>query len=158
MAQNKYWFVNILVALFVAYLLFLCYKAIVNNYKTTARISSLNEEISLVEEEKEYMEALNLYYGTNTFKELEARRKLGLKLPDEQVVKVPTAEEESDSSSFQKISYINKNGTEIILYKMLSGGHSWPGGEKLRKFADNPVKNVSATDIIWDFFKSNPKR
>lgn len=64
----------------------------------------------------------------------------------------------SDSSSFQKISYINKNGTEIILYKMLSGGHSWPGGEKLRKFADNPVKNVSATDIIWDFFKSNPKR
>ncbi|MBP6930108.1 hypothetical protein KBB60_00660 [Patescibacteria group bacterium] len=101
MAQNKYWFVNILVALFVAYLLFLCYKAIVNNYKTTARISSLNEEISLVEEEKEYMEALNLYYGTNTFKELEARRKLGLKLPDEQVVKVPTAEEESDSSSFQ---------------------------------------------------------
>ena len=101
MAQNKYWFVNILVALFVAYLLFLCYKFIVNNYKTTARISSLNEEISLVEEEKEYMEALNLYYGTNTFKELEARRKLGLKLPDEQVVKVPTAEEESDSSSFQ---------------------------------------------------------
>lgn len=64
----------------------------------------------------------------------------------------------SDSSSFQKISYINKNGTEIILYKMLSGGHSWPGGEKLRRFADNPVKNVSATDIIWDFFKSNPKR
>ncbi len=64
----------------------------------------------------------------------------------------------SDSSSFQKTDYINKNGTEIILYKMFSGGHSWPGGEKLRKFADNPVKNISATDIIWEFFKKNPKR
>lgn len=64
----------------------------------------------------------------------------------------------SESSSFQKVSYKNKNGTEIILYKMFSGGHSWPGGEKIRKFADNPVKNVSATDIIWEFFKYNTKR
>ncbi|MDT3695540.1 MAG: PHB depolymerase family esterase [Ignavibacterium sp.] len=64
----------------------------------------------------------------------------------------------SDSSLFQKVNYINEKGVEITLFKMFSGGHSWPGGEKIRKFADNPVKNVSATDIIWEFFKSNPKR
>ncbi|MBL1154653.1 MAG: hypothetical protein D8M51_06970 [Ignavibacteriae bacterium] len=64
----------------------------------------------------------------------------------------------SDSSSFQKINYINEKGIEIILYKMFSGGHSWPGGQKIRKFADNPVKNVSATDLIWEFFKNNPRR
>jgi len=63
----------------------------------------------------------------------------------------------SESSSFVKTSYKNNNGTEIVLYKMLSGGHSWPGGEKIRRFADNPVKNVSATDLIWEFFKNNPK-
>lgn len=64
----------------------------------------------------------------------------------------------SERSSFQKTSYKNNNGTEIVLYKMLSGGHSWPGGEKIRLFADNPVKNISATDLIWEFFKNNPKK
>lgn len=63
----------------------------------------------------------------------------------------------SESSFFHKTNYKNNNGTEIVLYKMLSGGHSWPGGEKIRKFADNPLKNVSATDLIWEFFKNNPK-
>ena len=62
----------------------------------------------------------------------------------------------SESSSFHKTNYKNNNGTEIVLYKMLGGGHSWPGGEKIRVFADNPVKNVSATDLIWEFFKNNP--
>lgn len=63
----------------------------------------------------------------------------------------------TESSFFHKANYKNNNGTEIVLYKMLSGGHSWPGGEKIRKFADNPLKNVSATDLIWEFFKNNPK-
>lgn len=63
----------------------------------------------------------------------------------------------SESTEFHKTSYKNNKGTEIILYKMLHGGHSWPGGEKIRRFADNPVKNVSATDLIWEFFKNNPK-
>jgi len=64
----------------------------------------------------------------------------------------------SESSSFHKTYYKNNKGTEIVLYKMLSGGHSWPGGEKIRMFGDTPVKNVSATDLIWEFFKDNPKR
>ena len=63
----------------------------------------------------------------------------------------------SESSSFHKTYYKNNIQTEIILYKMLSGGHSWPGGEKIRMFGDTPVKNVSATDLMWEFFKNNPK-
>ena len=64
----------------------------------------------------------------------------------------------SESSSFHKTNYKNNKGTEIVLYKMLSGGHSWPGGEKIRMFGDTPVKNISATDLIWEFFKNNPKQ
>ncbi len=63
----------------------------------------------------------------------------------------------SESAAFHKINYKNNNGTEIVLYKMFSGGHSWPGGERIRKFGDEPLKNVSATDLIWEFFKNNPK-
>lgn len=64
----------------------------------------------------------------------------------------------SESSSFQKTSYKNNKGTEIVFYKMLSGGHSWPGGEKIRRFGDAPVKTVSATDLIWEFFKDLSKK
>jgi hypothetical protein len=40
----------------------------------------------------------------------------------------------------------------------MGGGHSWPGGQRGRLFADKPVKDVSATDLIWDFFKNHPKQ
>ncbi|HCY76859.1 MAG TPA: phospholipase [Ignavibacteriales bacterium] len=60
----------------------------------------------------------------------------------------------SDSSAFQKTSYKNNNGTEIVFYKMLGGGHSWPGGEKIRRFGDAPVNTVSATNLIWEFFNN----
>ena len=64
----------------------------------------------------------------------------------------------SESSVFEKTNYKNNNGTEIVLYKMFEGGHSWPGGEKIRRFADNPVKSVSATDLIWEFLKYTSKK
>ncbi len=64
----------------------------------------------------------------------------------------------TEVSSYNKIDYMNKKGTEIIFYKMMGGGHSWPGGERGRFRADKPVKDVSATDLIWEFFKNHPKK
>lgn len=64
----------------------------------------------------------------------------------------------SETNLFHKIIYKNHKDTEIIFYKMLKGGHSWPGGVKGRVFTDTPVKNVSATDLIWDFFKNHIKK
>jgi polyhydroxybutyrate depolymerase len=63
-----------------------------------------------------------------------------------------------DGTDYQKISWANQSGTEIVFYRMLQGGHTWPGGEKIRLLADDPVKTVSATDLIWEFFKNHPKQ
>lgn len=79
----------IVIAGAVGYLLFLTYRAVAFNYRTNMKISSLGKEISLLESEKDYLESLNVYYATDTYKELEARRKLGLKKADEKVVKIP---------------------------------------------------------------------
>jgi len=73
----------------VAYFLFLTYRAVVYNYQTNKKITSLEQEITLLELEEEYIRDLNVYYGTNTYKELEGRRKLGLKKADEEAVKIP---------------------------------------------------------------------
>jgi len=35
-----------------------------------------------------------------------------------------------------------------------TGGHSWPGGKNPRRGKADPSDAFSATDLIWDFFKS----
>jgi polyhydroxybutyrate depolymerase len=50
-----------------------------------------------------------------------------------------------------------KNGTEVVLYTIKNGTHSWPGGQKGRFSGDGPTKEISATDIMWKFFARHPK-
>ncbi len=48
-------------------------------------------------------------------------------------------------------------GVETVLYKLIGGTHSWPGGKRLYKVEDPPVDYLSATDVIWDFFKRHKR-
>jgi len=45
------------------------------------------------------------------------------------------------------------NGTEVVLYTIVNGGHAWPGATT----ADEPSRIVPATDLIWEFFAAHPK-
>jgi len=47
-------------------------------------------------------------------------------------------------------------GTAVTLYTLMEEGHTWPGGTKWAFWADEPSREVSATDVIWEFFKSHP--
>lgn len=49
------------------------------------------------------------------------------------------------------------NGTEVILYTMANCGHMWPGDRKGYFGGDDLYLNVSATDVMWDFFIEHPK-
>jgi cell division protein FtsB len=60
------------------------------NHTTQLKISELEAKIATMQSDNERMGQLLLYYQTESFKELEARRKLGLKKPDEQAIPVPT--------------------------------------------------------------------
>jgi polyhydroxybutyrate depolymerase len=48
--------------------------------------------------------------------------------------------------------------TAVVLYSIVDGGHAWPGGEKGWSGGDEPTREISATDIMWDFFKTHPKQ
>jgi len=50
-----------------------------------------------------------------------------------------------------------KGGTEVAVYTVNGGGHAWPGGEAYLLGAE-PTKEISATDLIWDFFVRHPKK
>jgi polyhydroxybutyrate depolymerase len=50
-----------------------------------------------------------------------------------------------------------RNGTEVIVNTIANEGHTWPGGRKWLGRADEPSKEVNATDLMWEFFKTHPK-
>ena len=45
-----------------------------------------------------------------------------------------------------------KNNVEVKLCVTEKGGHSWPGGEKVRRRAEDPSQVFSANDLMWEFF------
>lgn len=51
-------------------------------------------------------------------------------------------------------------GTAVELYAIEGQGHAWPGGQKGRRFGnvDEPSTEISATDVIWAFFRDHPGR
>jgi len=51
----------------------------------------------------------------------------------------------------------NKTNADVVLYTIANEGHAWPGGNSFVG-GDEPTTEISATDIIWDFFKHHPKQ
>ena len=51
-----------------------------------------------------------------------------------------------------------RNGTGVRLYTLEGQGHAWPGGEVWARWADRPTTALKATDVMWEFFSSHPRR
>jgi len=87
MNREKYFNLGskIIIFVFVIYTLFLLGKSLFTNYELRSSIQKLNEQIVTLEQQKKDLNNLIVYYKSDSFKELEARRKLGLKRPDEKV-------------------------------------------------------------------------
>ncbi|HEY1771850.1 MAG TPA: PHB depolymerase family esterase [Gammaproteobacteria bacterium] len=50
-----------------------------------------------------------------------------------------------------------EDDTEVQYFKILDGGHSWPGGQRLSLLLDPPSKALNATETIWYFFSLHSK-
>jgi polyhydroxybutyrate depolymerase len=48
-----------------------------------------------------------------------------------------------------------ENESNILCYVTYDGGHSWPGGQKGRMFADPPSRKINASDLMWEFFQQH---
>lgn len=80
---------RIFMVLVIIYILFSLGKSIFTNYKINEKIANENQQVSDLQTENLFLKNQNLYYQTDIFKELEARRKLGLKKEGETVVIAP---------------------------------------------------------------------
>ena len=61
--------------------------------------------------------------------------------------------ETSESGNIIKQTYANgTNGSEVVLYIVVNGGHEWFGSSYF------PTCEISATDLMWEFFEAHPKQ
>ena len=64
----------------------------------------------------------------------------------------------NDECIVEKINYTNcSDNNNIILYRIINGGHSWPGATKDLNWAAPRNMDINAGLIIWDFFKDYKK-
>ena len=62
-----------------------------------------------------------------------------------------------DTSVRREVYAGGKQGTEVVVYTIEGGGHTWPGGPQyLPAFLIGKAShNLDATETIWDFFKEH---
>jgi polyhydroxybutyrate depolymerase len=66
----------------------------------------------------------------------------------------------NDGCTIKRFTYGHgQAGTEVVLYKIEGGGHTWPGGPQYfpKALIGRVCRDIDATQVIWDFFKAHPK-
>ncbi len=106
-----------------------------------------------------------LYHGGKSLKMADGRERVDKPVSyavsfwtkNNQCTAIPQTEEKG--RTIRELYAGGSSGTEVLLYGIKGGGHSWPGGKKTGYIgADEPVYEISATDLIWEFFKNHPKQ
>lgn len=70
-----------------------------------------------------------------------------------------TISKDGDTMKVTRTSYGGgKDGSEVVLIVIEEGGHTWPGQKPPVGFIGKSVKDISANDIMWEFFQKHPKK
>ena len=49
-----------------------------------------------------------------------------------------------------------RDGSEVVLVVIDGGGHTWPGMKSTAAVLGRSTRNVSANDLMWEFFQKHP--
>jgi polyhydroxybutyrate depolymerase len=56
----------------------------------------------------------------------------------------------------RKIYAAGNDGTEVVLVVIEGGGHTWPGMRSPTDALGKSALNISANDLMWEFFEKHP--
>jgi polyhydroxybutyrate depolymerase len=76
------------------------------------------------------------------------------------VVKELEDKDPDDGCKVKRYTYGHgKNSSEVVLYKIEGGGHTWPGGLQYapKKLVGVVCRDIDGSAVIWDFFKKHAK-
>jgi cell division protein FtsB len=97
-------FSNILIFIIILYFLFIVGRSTYGSYQDNQEIERQKQAIETLRLEVVYLENQNLYYQTESFKEKEARKKLGMIKPGETVVALDRNENEELTITTKKVA------------------------------------------------------
>lgn len=49
-----------------------------------------------------------------------------------------------------------RSGSEVVLITIQGGGHTWPGREPTPAYLGKSSRDVTANDLMWEFFQKHP--
>jgi polyhydroxybutyrate depolymerase len=79
--------------------------------------------------------------------------------PDPVIVEEPDRDP-NDGTRVKSWLYTNStDGTEVVLYKVDGGGHTWPGGFQYLPawLIGKTSRDIDADEVIWSFFKKHSR-
>jgi cell division protein FtsB len=80
---------NLIGGVVIFYLVIVLAQTVQHNYTLGHQIDALNAQINLLQDQKDQLSYNIQFYKTDSFRDREARSKLGLQLPGENVVIIP---------------------------------------------------------------------
>lgn len=88
-------------------------------------------------------------------KTIEAWRKID-ECPEEPVVTDLPDRENDGTTVRRKVYGPGKAGSEVILFEIEGGGHTWPGQRSPISLIGKSTLDISANDLMWEFFQKHP--
>ena len=78
--------------------------------------------------------------------------------PEKPVVANEAKKFDDGTTAERKTYGPGKDGSEVVLFVINGGGHTWPGRDPKIQFLGKSTKNISANDLMWEFFKRHPMK
>ena len=69
----------------------------------------------------------------------------------------PLPDRANDGTNVKEIRYDSgRDGAEVVLVVIEGGGHTWPGREPRLRALGTSTQDISANDMMWEFFQQHP--
>jgi polyhydroxybutyrate depolymerase len=78
--------------------------------------------------------------------------------PEEPIITEFPDKDDDGTKVTEKYYGPGKNGAEVVLIEIKGGGHTWPGRKSPARFLGNSTLDVSANDLMWEFFQKHPMK
>jgi polyhydroxybutyrate depolymerase len=73
--------------------------------------------------------------------------------------KIDSLSRSGDELTVTRKTYAAANdGTEVVLVVIEGGGHTWPGMKSPTETLGKSALNISANDLMWEFFQNHPMK
>jgi polyhydroxybutyrate depolymerase len=77
----------------------------------------------------------------------------------EEAAKSEVLSKDGDEMKVTRTTYGGgKDNAEVVLVTIEGGGHTWPGKQPPAAFMGKSAMNISANDLMWEFFQRHPMK